>query len=430
MKKIRILFISIAVVCIFIGIWIIVQKYRNENMESSIHKNSINEVSENDESSALDASGNNALGNDASDSASPNDVAPVNKKSSDDSHLKSGTVIATSGNAQVKNKSAKNHQDISPVDTVKPQILYAPAEKQIKAGGTFEPKEIIGYGDNQDSDPDLEITGYVNTNVIGSYPISYKVTDDAGNSVSGSMTVKVVPSVVTPQPSLPEPQFSEFMQIYAGDNHHFGIDVSAWQGNIDFDKVKQCGAEFVFIRIANYENGELVPDKYFQSNIKNAAASGLKVGVYFYTTDSDEKTLRAHADWIASQLGNYKLDLPVAYDWEDFSEFGSKGISLQEFNDLYAEFADEMNQKGYDTMLYSSKNFLYSVWMNQENHWGDSKLGNLQKYNSLKAPVWLANYAEKTDYTGKYWIWQQGYGHIAGIDGVVDFNVMYGETPE
>ena len=141
-------------------------------------------------------------------------------------------------------------------------------------------------------------------------------------------------------------------------------------------------------------------------------ASGLKIGVYFYTTDNSVFQIRADADWVADRIGKEQLDFPVAFDWEDFTNFQRYDINLYELNLIYQSFAAELNQKGFDTMLYSSKFYLENVWQ------------------TTKADkVWLAHYTEKTDYTGNYMMWQRcDTGLIDGIEGNADINVMWDQS--
>ena len=193
-------------------------------------------------------------------------------------------------------------------------------------------------------------------------------------------------------------------------SNKFGIDVSAWQGDVDYKAVRDAGCSFVIVR-AGYYYSQLIPDDYFSKNLKNAAAAGLDIGVYFYTTDRTEEGVREHVRWIAEQLDGQKLDLPIAFDWEEFAHFQQYGISIRDLNDVYAAFADEVRKQGYQPMLYSSKIFLDTVWSER---------------SKAAAPVWLAHYVDETTYTGEYAIWQESaYGRIPGIDGDVDMNIQY-----
>ena len=128
----------------------------------------------------------------------------------------------------------------------------------------------------------------------------------------------------------------------------------------------------------------------------------------FYTTANSEEGISADAEWIAEKLNGTELDFPVAFDWEDFTNYQNYGISIRTLNGLYDYFDECMNEYGYTTMLYSSRNFMMNFWETEK-------------------PVWLAHYTDKTDYTGKYCMWQHcSDGRIDGITGDVDVNVFYG----
>jgi GH25 family lysozyme M1 (1,4-beta-N-acetylmuramidase) len=108
-------------------------------------------------------------------------------------------------------------------------------------------------------------------------------------------------------------------------------------------------------------------------------------------------------------LDGEKLDFPIAYDWEDFLGFEDYKMNLQDINDCFEVFADEVEAAGYEACLYSSLNFLETVWTNTRNH-----------------KVWLAHYTSQTDYTGSYYMWQHtSSGKIDGVNCAVDFNVLY-----
>ena len=91
------------------------------------------------------------------------------------------------------------------------------------------------------------------------------------------------------------------------------------------------------------------------------------------------------------------------------------GMNIRDLNNVYAAFADEVKKQGYLPMLYSSKNFLDTIWSERTKH---------------ASPVWLAHYVDETNYTGEYAIWQaSAYGRIPGIDGDVDMNIQYLNQP-
>ena len=192
-----------------------------------------------------------------------------------------------------------------------------------------------------------------------------------------------------------------------------GIDVSRWQEKIDFEKVKKSGCEFVIMRLGVNSDidKDISVDTYYYENIKNAKKAGLKVGIYIYTTATSKERAIEHAKWTKNILKKEKLDFPVVFDWENWESFSKYKISTYDLTSVYMAFDEEMKKSGYNTMLYSSMNYLEKVWMFNDT------------YN-----VWLAHYTDKTSYQGKYIMWQMtSEGLIDGINGYVDIDIYYKE---
>ncbi|MCM1006844.1 MAG: glycoside hydrolase family 25 [Ruminococcus flavefaciens] len=295
-------------------------------------------------------------------------------------------------------------------DTETPLILNTGWNPYHKTGTAFDLNDYVGFADNYDRCPVLTYEGGVDPDTAGDYPITATVTDSSGNQTSWDMCIYVVDELPNPPDTNERIDFGDFMSDYAGEGRRFGIDVSTWQGDIDFNAVKEAGCSFVMIRIGYYYD-DIVMDDRFYDNIQGARDAELDIGVYFYTTDNSVETIREHARWITETLGGEPTDLPVAFDWEEFTNFQKYGMNIRDLNELYLAFSDEMSTFGYDTMLYSSKNFLNNFW--------SSDIKN-------SSPVWLAHYVDETDYEGDFYIWQQSNcGRISGIYGDVDMNVMY-----
>jgi len=294
-------------------------------------------------------------------------------------------------------------------DTTPPLVLNNGWSPYVTLGSEFNLSDLVGYADNYDRHPQLTYTGSVDTSEVGNYPISVSVTDSSGNVSSWDMDVLVLNEIPESSIDNGDPMsFADFKEKYSGENRKFGIDVSTWQGDIDFNAVKNAGCDFVIIRMGYYYD-HVVTDDYYFSNIEKATDAGLDVGVYFYTTDTTPEGVREHVKWIADNLENRKLDFPVAFDWEEFTNFQEFGINLNDLNNLFEIFCTELENYGYSGMLYSSKNFLVNSWTNYNNR-----------------PVWLAHFVEDTDYTGRYFMWQESCtGHIDGINGDVDMNILY-----
>ena len=195
---------------------------------------------------------------------------------------------------------------------------------------------------------------------------------------------------------------------YKADNTELGIDVSEWQGDIDYEAVREAGATFVMMRIGvKLDSGEdPTLDKKFLDNIKNAKEAGLKVGVYLYSKAKSLEEAIDEANWVLDTLDGETLDLPIVFDWEIWSNWNSYHLSFHDLNEMPKAFIKTVEEEGYEGMLYGSKFYLENFW--------DGTYDN----------VWLAHYASSTDYEG-YMMWQfSNIGRIDGIYGDVDLNVM------
>ena len=295
------------------------------------------------------------------------------------------------------------------VDSVPPLKIWSGDGTVLQSGTEFNINDVIAYGDNADPTPLVSVDGEVDMEKSGKYPLHVKVTDSSGNSTEWDLKVTVADEMPYYDDTTERTDFADFVSANKGNGRSFGIDVSAWQDEIDFKAVKKAGCEFVIIRIGYTYDGELNIDKNFYQNIQGARAAGLKTGVYLYSTDTTEEQVRKNADWIIDTLGGKNLDLPVAFDWEDFGNFQDYGMSFHELNKLYDVFADQMAQDGYGCMLYGCKNYIENVWEKTD-----------------VRPVWLAHYIEKTDYEGPYMLWQASCtGRISGISGDVDMDILY-----
>jgi len=308
------------------------------------------------------------------------------------------------------------------IDVNPPVVLSAYSTVRLDVGEVFDANDYISYIDDYDRVPVLSIESPVDTTVPGTYETALIVTDRSGNSVRKPLTVKIIgsgsdantptPSGNTPTPTpTPAPStisFADFISDYSGDNVEFGIDVSKWQGDVDYVKVKNAGCSFVIIRAGVYYQGEFNFDSKYEQNLRNAKAAGLKVGLYYFTPVTSEEVLRECVDRICESLNGEELDFPIAYDMETWSRFQQYRMNLQDLNGLFYAFCEQAESHGYSGMLYNSKNKLETVW------------------DANDHPVWLAHYTSQTSYEGDYILWQvNNIGRIPGINGDVDLNILY-----
>ena len=191
-----------------------------------------------------------------------------------------------------------------------------------------------------------------------------------------------------------------------------GIDVSTWQGNIDFAKIKASGIDFVIIR-AGYGREVSQKDNCFERNYENAKAAGLDVGAYWYSyADSAEDAVR-EAKACMEVIKGKKFEYPIYFDLEEQSQF-AKGKNF--CDSIIKAFCGELEKNGYKAGLYCSTYYL-------NNYVLDSV--------AKKYELWVAQYNYRCTYTAnKYGIWQfSSKGRINGISGDVDMNYCYTDSP-
>ena len=200
-------------------------------------------------------------------------------------------------------------------------------------------------------------------------------------------------------------------------NGALGIDVSKWNGNIDWEAVKNSGINYVIIRCGyrGYTTGSLIEDPKFTANIKGAIAAGLKVGVYFFTQAIDEREAVEEASMVLSQIKNYKISYPVFLDVESSGASGGSGradsIDKATRTAVCKAFCETIKNAGYNAGIYANK------------HWLETKInaGELSAYK-----IWLAQYASSPTYTGRYDLWQyRSTGRVSGISTDVDMDLSY-----
>ena len=321
------------------------------------------------------------------------------------------------------NKKRRGTFEIEIVDTEKP-LVWLSNNYNTKVGTDIDLQNEIMCVDNYDSKPSCEINGEYDINTPGTYPLEYIAKDNSGNTFQKEFTLTVYEPVITENnttttPTEPsEPEYTDFTEIlnnYKNDDNEIGIDVSKWQGDIDFSKVKNAGASFVMIRVGSQSGtgGEYVLDPTFKQNIENALKNDLKVGVYFYSYANSKKEAQKQANWVIKQIKDYEISLPVVFDFESFDAFNQMELSIFGLNEVANSFIETINDAGYEGVLYGSKNYLNAIW----------------KYHT--APVWLAHYTDQTNYDGEYFMWQMcDDGKIDGIDGYVDIDILYKSSSE
>ena len=216
-------------------------------------------------------------------------------------------------------------------------------------------------------------------------------------------------------------------ELVADKDKTNGIDVSKWQGKIDWHKVKESGIDFAFIRIGyRGENGTIYKDDSADYNIQQAQKADVLVGVYFFSTAVSTAEAVEEAQWTMQAIEGYSISYPVVYDCEGFSRVTSRMHSLtkEERTNNALAFLKEVKSVGYDAMFYGALNELKNS--------ADWDIAKIEK----KYKVWVAQYPSVTypekiapDYNRELHAWQYtNKGSVNGISGNVDMVVCYFKT--
>ena len=196
-------------------------------------------------------------------------------------------------------------------DTVKPVFIGAPASLTIEYNDSKEICDKITYADDYDNLPTCKIDGEYDKTKVGVYKdLEYVIKDSSGNENRKKFTLNVVYKINN-TPSYSRPNYiymDEILNNYKSDNTVIGIDVSKWQGNVDFEKVKDSGIEFVIMRIGSQRSPseEIDMDVRFKEYYKACKDLGLKVGVYVYNTAISKEDGIKTAKWVINELNGDK----------------------------------------------------------------------------------------------------------------------------
>jgi Lyzozyme M1 (1,4-beta-N-acetylmuramidase) len=194
-----------------------------------------------------------------------------------------------------------------------------------------------------------------------------------------------------------------------------GIDVSKYQGEIDWEAVKNDGIDYAIIRVGirGYSEGGILEDEFFRQNIEGAIANGIPVGVYFFTQAVNEAEALEEADFVIGMLQGYELTYPVYLDIEDVKKESCRtnGLTVEERTNNAKVFLERIREAGYEPALYGNmKSFLLMV-----------DLASLEQYDK-----WFAGYTLPIYYPYEYKMLQYSEkGKVAGVPAAVDINICF-----
>ena len=208
------------------------------------------------------------------------------------------------------------------------------------------------------------------------------------------------------------------------DEITYGIDVSVYQGTIDWKRVAEAGIDFAMIRVGyrTMADGIIKADSNAKYNMQEATKHGIKVGVYFFSTAVSEAEAVEEANWVSDYIAKYQITYPVAYDCEGYDKTSSRQYSMTntQRTDVALAFMNQIKHNGYSPMFYGAKSE-----MEHDLKWEMSRISSIYS-------VWVAQYPSVYDattecsYGGPYAMWQYtSKGSVSGIQGSIDMNIAY-----
>lgn len=197
---------------------------------------------------------------------------------------------------------------------------------------------------------------------------------------------------------------------------HKGIDVSKFQGDINWNKVAGDGVEYAYIRLGyrGYESGKIVTDEKYEDNISGCNKAGIDTGVYFFTEAKTKAEGIEEAEYVLDEIEGYRIDLPIVIDVEQSASTAksrTKDLTAEERTEVVIAFCERIKEAGYEPMIYGNlKSLMLMLDMEK-----------LEDYDK-----WFAYYHYPVIFPYKYRIWQySASGSVNGIKGDADLNIAF-----
>jgi len=272
---------------------------------------------------------------------------------------------------------------------------------------------------------ELTVTGLVLLGLAIGIAVGLRNAAPSRTAEETAITTTAEPTAETAPPTLPPPPKNPYSPkdfAYEGDyltcltgESVLGIDVSYWQGEIDWEQVKQAGVEFAMIRLGwrGSEQGLIFPDDYVQANYQGALEAGLQVGGYFFSQAISVEEAVEEANFVLDMVRDWQLEMPIVFDWEPLPpEVRTVNVDARLLTDCTRAFCEEIQKAGFQPMVY------FNPALEQE---------RLYIRELVDFPFWLAMYDHPMDYPYQVDMWQYGVGAVPGIQGDVDLNLYFPE---
>lgn len=270
-------------------------------------------------------------------------------------------------------------------------------------------------GEFLDKLKELMLTGEGTTAMLRYFYPNDIVVVDAGEYYFFPISDELAHNTYNPeQLALDENQIMSYYEN-GEDISHKGIDVSKYQGKIDWAKVAGDGVEYAFIRlgIRGYTEGAIQEDETFENNIKGARRNDIEVGVYFFTQATSVEEAEEEARYVLDMIEPYKVDYPVVIDVEAVSNPNARtrDLTKEERTEYCIAFCEVIKNAGYTPMIYGNlKTFMLMLDIEQ-----------LEDYDK-----WFAYYDEQFYFPYEFKVWQYtDTGTVSGIGTDVDLNISF-----
>jgi GH25 family lysozyme M1 (1,4-beta-N-acetylmuramidase) len=254
-----------------------------------------------------------------------------------------------------------------------------------------------------------------------------ETTAPSASTVPTTEPTEPTPTEMEPESLLPPNRYGpndfqyygDYLRCIAGESV-MGIDVSRYQGKIDWEAVRDAGVEFAIIRVGyrGSESGLINADAYAQQNLKGAAEAGLDIGVYFFSQAISPEEAEEEAYFLLNAIKDYRITMPVVYDWESVSDPNARTADMdrETLTKCCKTFLETVETAGYRAMLY----------FNRRQAKLHMDISALKEYE-----FWLAAYTDRMEFPYRIDMWQYtNSGRVPGIVGDVDINVYFPKNPD
>lgn len=286
--------------------------------------------------------------------------------------------------------------------------------------GAKDEEEELDIAEVEESIPEEEVAVEATTEA--------SEEEEAATEASSEEAVATDPQTTSPKETGANVNIKELVSASSvGENSKvtYGIDVSKFQGTIDWAKVAGTGIDFAMVRVGYRDSasGEIKPDTNAKFNMQEAEKNGIKVGAYFFSTAVTKDEAIEEANWVKDYIAKYSITYPVGYNCEGFEKETSRQFNLtkDDRSNIAIAFLEQIHKSGYTPIFYASKGELAE----------DAKWNTSQIEKSYK--IWMAWYNQDTSniakgpaYGGQCAMWQYtNQGDVDGISKKVDVDVAY-----